>query len=680
MKHALLRFLLILACLALLAACRQPHSAHISPLAGQTERRLQTMRDLTRFDAAAALIDSVEDTGQLPASWIHGQRGCLYDVMQLYRQAEEQLELAMADKTLRSANRPSYLLFARHLVDAKISLRKWEEALRLAQHYCSETRDSDVPDEQMCSIRMYAYIGSCQIRLHHWGEAQTISENVYQHCLNYERRDPSLSRETLASFLCLTEAYCEARRWEETERWTDRSLQALERVPLFVNNTSLYDQWMGYLYAIRSAALYHLGRQLEAAVAFRKFEESRFGHGLGRLNGIPYLLATGQWDRVEAMIPLADSLIVRMGSEIVPEYLSERYGYQYDAYRHLGRTDKVLAVTDSVFRYFRTATDNERISKAQELAAQYETQEKENQLHEKEVQIGMVWTGSLAVLLLLAVIGLTAFMLHRRRTEQQLMAEHQKLTDAYEQLKLANARAEEASKMKTHFIAQVSHEIRTPLNILSGFAQILTNPSLKLDDATKAEASQSIVANTQRITRLVNKMLELSDISSKAVIERSDMAAAIAIAQQAVDESGIAELPGVSFSFEPSTAVEELVVFTHLRSAVRSLVLLLDNAHKFLVPPQEAQRGSVSLRVEPDESSAAVVFVVEDSGIGIPAGEAEHVFEEFVQLNDYYDGTGIGLTVARNLARRIGGDIRLDTTYEQGARFCLFLPTRRELE
>ena len=58
----------------------------------------------------------------------------------------------------------------------------------------------------------------------------------------------------------------------------------------------------------------------------------------------------------------------------------------------------------------------------------------------------------------------------------------------------------------------------------------------------------------------------------------------------------------------------------------------------------------------------------------MPAEEAEHIFEEFVQLDSYYDGTGIGLTVARSIVRRLGGDIVLDTSYTSGARFVMTLP------
>ena len=67
-------------------------------------------------------------------------------------------------------------------------------------------------------------------------------------------------------------------------------------------------------------------------------------------------------------------------------------------------------------------------------------------------------------------------------------------------------------------------------------------------------------------------------------------------------------------------------------------------------------------------------FLVEDTGIGVPPEEAEHIFEHFVQLDDYQVGTGIGLSLARSLGRRLGGDVVLDTSYTFGARFIFSLP------
>ena len=71
-----------------------------------------------------------------------------------------------------------------------------------------------------------------------------------------------------------------------------------------------------------------------------------------------------------------------------------------------------------------------------------------------------------------------------------------------------------------------------------------------------------------------------------------------------------------------------------------------------------------------------ILFTVEDNGIVIPPEEAEHIFEEFVQLNIFYEGTGVGLTIARSLARKLGGDITLDTNYISGARFIMALPLK----
>lgn len=80
----------------------------------------------------------------------------------------------------------------------------------------------------------------------------------------------------------------------------------------------------------------------------------------------------------------------------------------------------------------------------------------------------------------------------------------------------------------------------------------------------------------------------------------------------------------------------------------------------------------VSLHI--DTSEGNVVFTVEDTGIGIPPEKADVIFNEFVQLDDYYDGVGIGLAVARSLARRLGGNLVLDSGYTGGARFVYTLP------
>ena len=253
------------------------------------------------------------------------------------------------------------------------------------------------------------------------------------------------------------------------------------------------------------------------------------------------------------------------------------------------------------------------------------------------------------------------------------------LEETNRMLDMARQKAEESSKMKSEFIQQISHEVRTPLNIITGFSQVLTTPALELDDHTKADDCQQILENTDRITRLVNKMLELSDANCQSVIERNDQTTALQIAAEAIEASAIAAAPHLDFTMHVAAEAEAVELTTNRQSAVRALTLILGNALKFTKPaeaharhdvPKEKKEASLTVNVNDSD----VCFVVEDTGIGIPAEEADHVFEEFVQLDHYYDGTGIGLTVARSLARRLGGDIVLDTSYTHGARFVMTLP------
>ena len=275
---------------------------------------------------------------------------------------------------------------------------------------------------------------------------------------------------------------------------------------------------------------------------------------------------------------------------------------------------------------------------------------------------------ALAAVLLASVLFLAVFIYFRHRAAMKLEEKNRELELKNCELTVANARAEDSSRMKTNFIQQISHEIRTPLNILSGFTQVLTASGLELDDATRQEANEKIMENTKRITGLVNKMLELSDINSQAVIEMTDDVTPAEIAAKAASDSGIVSAAHIQFDLKIDDNIGEQVrIHTNERQAVRTLELLLDNAQKF------TKQGRVVLSVGKTQDGF-VAFSVEDTGIGVPAYEAERIFGEFVQLDEYYDGTGIGLAVARSIARRLGGDVKLDINYANGARFVMTLP------
>lgn len=281
------------------------------------------------------------------------------------------------------------------------------------------------------------------------------------------------------------------------------------------------------------------------------------------------------------------------------------------------------------------------------------------------------------LLIVLTFLFLIIFSVNRYRLSQRLQVAYDQMAEKNEALRLANARAEESTRMKSAFIKQISHEIRTPLNILSGFTQLLVSPNEQLSADEKTSITQQILDSTDRITSLVNKMLELSEVSSHTVIERKDNVSSLKIAREAVMATGISDAPHLTFEILTEEGADDLLT-TDLQSATRILELVLDNAMKFTHP---AEAYLPQTTIETREHAVLTVghgrFVVENTGKTIPESEAQHIFDEFVQLDEYYDGTGIGLTVARSLARRLGGDITLDTTYTQGARFIVDIETEQ---
>lgn len=269
----------------------------------------------------------------------------------------------------------------------------------------------------------------------------------------------------------------------------------------------------------------------------------------------------------------------------------------------------------------------------------------------------------------LVFLFMVVYVVNKNRYNRRLQSANAQLQKNNKALQLATARAEESTRMKSNFIKQISHEIRTPLNIICGFTQVLTTTDAELDKAEKRDMSVQIIDNAERITGLVNKMLALAEINSSVVLEREDHTSAAVIAQEAIKAAGINKASHVQFKLVKLFGAEQMFD-THLRSAVLALQQLLDNAKKF------TEQGQVTLKISNHEGQAC--FVVEDTGTSIPVYQAERIFDEFVQLDEYSDGTGIGLSIARSLARRLGGDIVLDTTYTGGARFVMTLQSQQE--
>ena len=201
------------------------------------------------------------------------------------------------------------------------------------------------------------------------------------------------------------------------------------------------------------------------------------------------------------------------------------------------------------------------------------------------------------------------------------------------------------------------------------------NNLLQQDAQKKAEAMKQVVndlmaTGDQKLAALAGKISDLDEIQpNQAPFERTDNIMVAQVAEEAVRQSGIDQAQYIKFNQTVDPAAAATMMSTNLQKAARSLVHVLDNALKFTT------EGSVTLAVTVDMDKMQAIYTVEDTGSGIEADDAEKIFEPYVKLNQFFDGQGIGLTVARNIARRLGGDLVLDTAFAgPGARFVLSLP------
>ncbi len=276
------------------------------------------------------------------------------------------------------------------------------------------------------------------------------------------------------------------------------------------------------------------------------------------------------------------------------------------------------------------------------------------ELVSKEQQLSRV--SRLVSLLLAIVLFLTALLsfIHIRQ-----------LKKAHQQVVLANA-------AKTRFVQNMSHEVRTPLNAIVGFSQLLALPDGSLTPEEKEEFSGHIVNNTKMLTMLLDDILNASSMDKgeyRITYEEGEKnfmcLAAISSAEHRLQ-------PGVKMYYAPEE--EEPFTFrTDPRRVQQILINLLTNSCKHTL------EGEIKLASSLSENPGFVTFSVTDTGSGVPADQAEKIFERFTKLNEFVQGTGLGLSICRDIATRMGAQVRLDTAHPgPGARFVFIVPINPE--
>ena len=337
---------------------------------------------------------------------------------------------------------------------------------------------------------------------------------------------------------------------------------------------------------------------------------------------------------------------------------TDQYKFQTEIYELAGDTAKAFiaqkhytAVKDSVNNVIMS---EEMVGSANDIAVIERQNEECSERSER-----MKW-GMLALVPVACLMPFAACKINRRKYTRKLQQQNKELL-------IARDKAKEAERMKIKFIQNMSHEVRTPLNIISGFAQVISEPNNNITEEERAEIAARIANSTNNIVNIINEILDISGKESIHYIDKNDMMYCNEVARKVLDQF-VDNEEGNEVRFE-SDLKDSYKIKTNKQEVEKILGNLLKNACKF------TEKGIVTVNCHLDEmENDMVCFSITDTGMGIKEGEEEKIFEHFYKVDAYKEGVGLGLPLARRVARQLGGDVVLDTSYKEGSRFILKLP------
>jgi signal transduction histidine kinase len=231
--------------------------------------------------------------------------------------------------------------------------------------------------------------------------------------------------------------------------------------------------------------------------------------------------------------------------------------------------------------------------------------------------------------------------------------------------------AEEANRVKSHFFSSVSHDLRTPLNAIVGYIHLLMTEMYGPLAEDQKMPLDGIQRNVRELLRLINDVLDLARIDSgKMSVERSSVQLGSIIEEITIEMKPLLEMKSLSIqSHLPENLPEIESDATKIKQIVTNLI---SNAVKF------TEKGGVTIRVEDLSKEGWVEITVSDTGMGIEPESLPKIFESFYQIEESraFGGSGLGLTIVKELVSLLQGRIRVASEVGKGSTFTIFLPYR----
>lgn len=366
-----------------------------------------------------------------------------------------------------------------------------------------------------------------------------------------------------------------------------------------------------------------------------------------------YLVATGAHEAaLTAYNDFLQTEYARINHNIYKEALLEKA----DLLVKMGNKEEAYGQYDKVFSYIKTSFEKNYPKEIDRLCTRFQAdqlayQNERDRIVSMRFYLAGIIVSVLFLIFLLVLGWKKIFRLKHSQMRQEAMKE----------------KAVQAIQRKNMFLSNMSHEVRTPLNAIVGFSAVLTDEDESFDDESRREFSEIIKVNSFQLLKLINDILDFSDFENDNITFNIRTHDAVKLCNEVVETVMASRKLEVEMRFDTDLSV--LMLDTDDARLRQVLINLLVNATKF------TEQGSIVLELKMADADTAL-FSVTDTGCGIPPEKQHLIFERFEKLNDFVQGSGLGLSICQLIVKYMNGKLWVDSGYTRGARFCFTHPLK----
>lgn len=366
-----------------------------------------------------------------------------------------------------------------------------------------------------------------------------------------------------------------------------------------------------------------------------------------------YLVATGEHEAaLTAYNDFLQTEYARINHNIYKEALLEKA----DLLVKMGNKEEAYGQYGKVFSYIKTSFEKNYPKEIDQLCTRFQAdqlayQNERDRIVSMRFYLAGIIVSVLFLIFLLVLDWKKIFRLKHSQMRQEAMKE----------------KAVQAIQRKNMFLSNMSHEVRTPLNAIVGFSAVLTDEDESFDDESRREFSEIIKVNSFQLLKLINDILDFSDFENDNITFNIRTHDAVKLCNEVVETVMASRKLEVEMRFDTDLSV--LMLDTDDARLRQVLINLLVNATKF------TEQGSIVLELKMADAGTAL-FSVTDTGCGIPPEKQHLIFERFEKLNDFVQGSGLGLSICQLIVKYMNGKLWVDSGYTRGARFCFTHPLK----